>query len=283
MRRRTAPTAIAIGTAVGAALVLLVRPAVAATPSIDLTIAPGSSTTQVSTALQILIALTVLTVAPAILLLMTSFTRIVIVLSFARTALATNNLPPNQIIVGLAIILTVFVMGSTFQAIYQDAWVPYQAGKLTQTQALTQAEAPLRSFMLRQTDAADITLFENLETEVQKSQSAAPSSTSDTRGAATPSPVATAATSVSTAASSSPPLSVLVPAFVIHELRVSFEMGFILFIPFVIIDLVVASSLMAMGMIMLPPELVSLPFKLLLFVLANGWGLVVQSLMLSFH
>ncbi len=283
MRKRITPTAVVIGTAVGAALVLLVRPAVAATPSIDLTIAPGSSATQVSTALQILIALTVLTVAPAILLLMTSFTRIVIVLSFARTALATNNLPPNQIIIGLAIILTVFVMGSTFQAIYQDAWVPYQAGKLTQTQALTQAEAPLRRFMMRQTDASDITLFQNLETEVQKEQGTASSSTSQTSAVPSSANVGTASTASPTANASTPSLTVLVPAFVIHELRVSFEMGFILFIPFVIIDLVVASSLMAMGMIMLPPELVSLPFKLLLFVLANGWALVVQSLVLSFH
>ncbi len=238
----------------------------ASVPGISVSVTPSASPIQISSSVEILLVLTVLSVAPAILLLMTSFTRIVIVLSFLRTALATGQLPPNQIIVGLALVLTVFVMGPTFTQIYQQAWVPYQAGKLTQSQALSAAEAPLRAFMLTQTDAADITMFQNMERKLQPAQGAA-----------------TTASASGTASPSSVTLEVLVPAFVIHELTVAFEMGFVLFVPFLIIDLVVSSTLMAMGMIMLPPVLISLPFKLLLFVLANGWALVVQSLVLSFH
>ncbi len=244
-------------------------------PSLTIGLGGTQTPTQVATSVQILLALTVLSLAPAILLLMTSFTRIVVVLSFARSALGTGQLPPNQIIVGLALFLTLFVMGPTFQQIYNSAWKPYEAGTITLPQALRSAERPLAGFMLRQTRSADLTLFEQL----QKREAAAAASTGGT-AAITGGAAARSDTTGSTAAV---PMTVLIPAFVISELRTAFEMGFILFIPFAIIDLVVGSTLMAMGMVMLPPMLVSLPFKVLLFVLVDGWSLLVQSLVLSFR
>jgi flagellar biosynthetic protein FliP len=230
--------------------------------------APGPQS--VALGVQILLALTALSMAPAILLLMTSFTRIVIVLSFARSALATGQIPPNQVIVGLALFLTLFVMGPTFQQVYRQAWVPYRAGRLNLTQALTAAEQPLGRFMLAQTRTSDLQLFSGL---AQREQALA---------AGKPAPAA-AAPAPAYGPQHLPPLTVLVPAFVLSELRTAFEMGFLLFIPFVIIDLVVGSTLMATGMMMLPPMLVSLPFKILLFVLVDGWTLLVQSLVLSFR
>ncbi len=239
-------------------------------PSITVGLNGASGPQQVSTSLEILLALTVLSLAPSVLLLMTSFTRIVVVLAFARSALGSSQLPPNQVLVGLALFLTAFVMTPTIQQIYTTAWRPYAAGTMTLPQALGAAEQPLEAFMLRQTRTADINLFQSLE---QREQAAA-------SGKALPAAAVPAATGTATA---TPPLQILLPAFVISELRTAFEMGFLLFVPFMVIDLVVASTLMAMGMVMLPPMLVSLPFKILLFVLVNGWALLVQSLVLSFH
>ncbi len=275
---------------IAAGLAVLLRPAavlaagggLAALPSLSVNFGTAQTTGQVATSVQILLALTVLSMAPAVLLLMTSFTRIVVVLSFARSALGTTTLPPNQILVGLALFLTFFVMNPTLQQIYHAAWVPYQAGQLDLTAALRAAEKPLAGFMQRQTRPADIALFEGLQRRESTLASGAGSST-----AAVPAvPTASTGTASAGTAGTAPgavPFTVLVPAFVISELRTAFEMGFLLYVPFMVIDLVVSSTLMAMGMFMLPPMLISLPFKILLFVLVDGWALLVQSLVLSFH
>lgn len=275
--------------------------AVGTVPAVSLALGPAQSSGQVATSVEIILALTVLSLAPAVLLLMTSFTRIVVVLSFARNALGSGQLPPNQVLVGLALFLTLFVMTPTVQAIYTDAWQPFSQGAIDLPTALQRAEDPLRAFMLRQTRPADLTLFQDLQTHQEGSAStggAAKVPSALDSGTSTPTaspPVAPAApapplaTAPAPTATASPPgspavsLAVLVPAFVVSELRISFEMGFVLFIPFVIIDLVVASTLMAMGMVMLPPMLISLPFKILLFVLVDGWSLLAQSLVQSFR
>jgi flagellar biosynthetic protein FliP len=226
--------------------------AAAALPAIQIGITPNASPHQVAASVQILLLLTVLSVAPAVLILMTSFTRIVVVLSFVRSALAAGTMPPSQVLVGLALFLTLFVMSPVFSKIYTGAWLPYQSGAISQPVALQRAEAPLRQFMLRQTRTQDLNLFLKFSHQDPKSLS-----------------------QVS--------LSTLVPAFVISELKTAFEIGFILYVPFMVIDMVVASTLMSMGMLMLPPTMISLPFKILLFVLVDGWQLVVRSLLLSFH
>ncbi|MGH7443006.1 MAG: flagellar type III secretion system pore protein FliP [bacterium] len=239
-----------------AALLALAAPAALhAVPLPDLHIGIGSSSNphDVSTTLQILFLLTVLSLAPAILMLMTSFTRIIIVLSFLRQAIGTPTIPPNQVILGLALFLTFFNMNPVFTRINNEAVQPYLNGKLTQQVALKKALAPIRQFMFRQTREKDLALF------VYLSKSPRPAGPED---------VATL---------------VLVPAFVTSELKTAFQMGFLIYIPFLIIDMVVASTLMSMGMLMLPPVTISLPFKVLLFVLIDGWHLIVQSLMLSFH
>lgn len=270
-------------------------------PAVTIGVGAAHSPAQVATSVQILLVLTVLSLAPAVLLLMTSFTRIVIVLSFARSALGTGQIPPNQILVGLALFLTLFVMSPTIQQIYRSAWQPYQAGQIALPAALGRAETPLRAFMLRQTRTADLRLFEDLQRHLAAQGASAghaagavaapgvpvpavPAVGATGSGAAGSGGTGTGAAASGAAALPAPVgLTVLVPAFVVSELRTAFEMGFVLFIPFVIIDLVVGSTLMAMGMIMLPPMLVSLPFKVLLFVLVDGWTLLVQSLVLSFH
>lgn len=206
----------------------------------------------VTLTLQIVFLLTVLTLAPAILILLTSFTRIVVVLSFLRNALGTQAMPPNQVLIGLALFLTFFVMSPTWQAVYENALQPYLDGQVTQEVALERARPPVQSFLLRHTREKDIALFVNLSRGPRPRQ---------------PEDVSLAA---------------LVPAFVISELRTAFTIGFLVFIPFVIIDMVVASTLMSMGMFMLPPVMVSLPFKLIFFVLVDGWYLVVGSLARSF-
>lgn len=214
----------------------------------------GNSTTQqTSTSLQILLLMTVLSIAPAILMLMTSFTRIIIVLSFVRNALGTQQLPPNQVLVGLALFLTFFVMAPTFNQINTNAVQPYMNNQINQTEALKQAEEPLRTFMFRQTREKDLELFVGL------AKMERPKTYRDV------------------------PTYVLIPAFVISELKTAFQMGFAIFIPFIVIDMIVSSTLMSIGMMMLPPMMISLPFKLLLFVLVDGWHLVVQSLVTSFH
>jgi flagellar biosynthetic protein FliP len=231
-------------------ILLPAAPALAATPPV-LTI-PGIASGPATT-LEILLVLTALSFAPAVLVLLTSFTRIVVVLSFLRTAMGTPTIPPNQVIVGLAFFLTVLVMAPTFQQIDRVAITPYLHGAIGQAALLNRGLGPIRSFMLRQVDAPDVATMMNLAHLPQPR---------------TPSAI---------------PTYVLIPAFVIHELKVAFEMAFLIYLPFLLIDLVVSSALMSMGMLMLPPTLVSLPFKILLFVLVGGWSLVVQSLVLSFH
>lgn len=207
----------------------------------------------ISTSLQLLALLTVLSLAPAILVMMTAFTRIVIVLSFTRQALGTQAMPPNQVMVGLALFLTLFVMTPTLQRIQKEALEPYQTGRITQGQALKAAEGPIRTFMLRQTRQRDLGLF------VRMAKIDRPRRPSDI------------------------PTWVVVPAFVTSELKTAFQMGFTLYLPFLVIDLVVSSILMSMGMMMLPPVMVSLPFKLILFVLVDGWHLLARGLVQSFQ
>jgi len=205
----------------------------------------------VSVAVQIVILMTLLTLAPSIVLLMTSFTRIVIVLGFVRTALGVPSAPSNQIIVGLSLFLTFFIMGPVFDRMNGEAIQPYLAGKMTSVEALDKASVPLKEFMLKQTRTRDLEYFLEL-------------------GGFGP----TAVKDLS--------MRVVVPAFVVSELQTSFQMGFLLFLPFLIIDFLVSSVLMALGMMMMPPVAVALPFKLLLFVLVDGWHLVVRALVQSF-
>lgn len=221
-------------------------------PTIKIGVESSNNPQELSSSLQILFMMTILSLAPAILVMMTSFTRIIIVLSFLRHALATQTMPPNQVLIGLALFLTFFIMTPTWNQINQDALQPYLAGKLQQEAALEKAAQPIRTFMFKQTREKDLALFVNL------AKMPRPKTYRDI------------------------PTLVLLPAFAISELKTAFQIGFLLFIPFVVIDMIVASSLMAMGMMMLPPMMISLPFKLLLFVLADGWYLVVQSLILSF-
>jgi len=190
---------------------------------------------------------------PAILLMVTSFARIVVVLSFLRQAMSTPQMPPNQILLALALFLTFFVMGPTFDTIHHQALRPYLDGEMTSLEALKTGAEPVREFMLRQTREKDLALF------VQLSRSPRPETSEELS------------------------LAVITPAFMISELKTAFEIGFMLYLPFLIIDLVVASVLMSMGMLMLPPAMISLPFKVLLFVLVDGWNLVVRSLVTSFR
>ncbi|WP_273851629.1 flagellar type III secretion system pore protein FliP [Guptibacillus spartinae] len=213
----------------------------------------GSNATEdVSVTIQLVLLLTVLSLAPAILVLMTCFTRIVVVLSFVRSALATQSMPPNQVLIGLALFLTFFVMSPVLSEINSEALQPYLNEEIGQEEALDAAEQPIKEFMAGHTREKDLALFYKYA-ELEK-----PESVEDIR------------------------LTALVPAFAISELKTAFQIGFIIFIPFLIIDMVVASTLMAMGMMMLPPVMISLPFKILLFVLVDGWYLVVESLLLSF-
>lgn len=209
---------------------------------------PGTT----SVAIQLLLLLTVLSLAPAILVMVTSFTRIVVVLSLVRSAIGVPQLPPNQVLIGLALFLTAFVMAPTLREVNEEALQPYLAGSLSQEEAFARAEDALRAFMLRQTRESDLALFLKLSNEPRPE---------------TPDDV---------------PTYVLVPAFTISELKTAFQIGFIMFIPFLVIDLVVSSALLSMGMMMLPPVVVSLPFKLMLFVLVDGWSLIAGSLVGSF-
>lgn len=220
-------------------------------PGIDINIGGGSAGG--TSAVSILLMVTVLTVAPSFLILMTSFTRIVIVLGFVRTSLGTQQMPPNQVLIGLALFLTLFVMSPTLSQVNDTALQPYMKGELTQTEALEKAAVPMKKFMFQHTREKDLLLFLNY-TKAEK-----PKTYQDI------------------------PITVLVPAYAISELKTAFQMGFMIFIPFLIIDMVVSSTLMAMGMMMLPPVMISLPFKILLFVLVDGWYLVIKSLLLSFN
>lgn len=207
---------------------------------------------EISVVLQIFLLLTVLSLAPAILVMVTSFTRIAIVLSLMRQALGTNQMPPNQIIIGLSLFLTLFVMMPVWNTINEQALKPYLSKKVDQETALLKAVQPLKKFMLKQTREKDLALLLNI------SRSPRPENSDDV------------------------PITVLIPSFIISELKTAFQMGFMLYIPFLVIDMVVASVLLSMGMMMLPPIMVSLPFKLMVFVLADGWHLIVGSLVKSF-
>ena len=202
--------------------------------------------------LQILILLTVLALIPTILIMTTAFTSIVVILSFTRNALSTHQMPPNQIIIGIALFLTIFIMGSTFAQINQDSVQPYLKGEITQQQAFKNAEIPLKNFMLKQTREKDLSLFVNLS-KIEKPKSPA-----------------------------EVPLTVLIPAFIISELRIAFQIGFLIYLPFLLIDFIVASVLMSMGMMMVPPVMISLPFKVLLFIMVDGWYLITNSIVNTF-
>ncbi|WP_032725702.1 flagellar type III secretion system pore protein FliP [Bacillus subtilis] len=212
----------------------------------------SSDPENVSSTVKLLLLLTVFSVAPGILILMTCFTRIVIVLSFVRTSLATQSMPPNQVLIGLALFLTFFIMAPTFSEINKEALTPLMDNKISLDEAYTKAEEPIKEFMSKHTRQKDLALFMNYA-EMDK-----PESLKDI------------------------PLTTMVPAFAISELKTAFQIGFMIFIPFLIIDMVVASVLMSMGMMMLPPVMISLPFKILLFVLVDGWYLIVKSLLQSF-
>ncbi|WP_460837620.1 flagellar type III secretion system pore protein FliP [Noviherbaspirillum agri] len=221
-------------------------------PAVTSTPAPGGGQTY-TLSLQTLIFLTALTMLPAALLMMTSFTRIIIVLSLLRQALGTQTAPPNQVLIGLALFLTLFVMSPVLDKIYTDAYQPLSENKINMTQALERGAVPLKEFMLRQTRQADLALYVKLSNSPQLNG---------------PEDV---------------PLRVLVPAFITSELKTAFQISFAIFIPFLIIDMVVASILMSMGMMMMSPAIVSLPFKLMLFVLVDGWQLLIGSLAQSFY
>ena len=220
-------------------------------PSLPLMVGSGPNNS-FSVPIQTLLFFTALSFLPAVLLMMTGFTRIVIVLSLMRQALGTQSSPPNQVVIGLSLFLTLFVMGPTLDRVYAEAYKPYSEGSLTFEQALPRAEAPMRAFMIRQTRQSDYALFARLAklpegTQIEEA-----------------------------------PFRVVVPSFVISELKTAFQIGFMIFIPFLVIDMVVSSVLMSLGMMMLSPVLVALPFKLMLFVLADGWNLIIGSLAASF-
>ena len=206
-----------------------------------------------SNAVQILLLIGGLTLVPAVLFTVTGFSRILIVLGFIRTAVGTNSAPPNQVLIGIALFLTIFVMSPTINAIKKNAVEPLTHHHISTAAALERAEEPLREFMFRQTRAQDISLFVSLAHEKTPHERA------------------------------EVPTQVLIPAFIVSELKTAFQIGFLIFLPFLIIDLIVSSTLMSMGMIMLPPTFISLPFKVLLFVLVDGWDLVIKSLVESFH
>ena len=206
----------------------------------------------ISTPVRMLLVLTVLALAPSILVMLTSFTRIIIVLHFLRTAIGTQTAPPNQVLIGLALFLTLFIMWPTFSKINTNAIKPLDKGEITQEQALKEAEDPLRDFMMGQTQTKDMALFVDISGETYEDYDDIPFTT-------------------------------LVPAFILSELRTSFIIGFLIYIPFIVIDMVVSSVLMSMGMMMLPPTTISLPFKILLFILADGWDLVIGNLVKTFY
>ncbi len=262
VRRRSGPARTGVARAgvsgLSAALLLLALlpmnawAQAAAGANLPLVIGQGAGGASYSVPIQTLLFFTALSFLPAVLLLMTGFTRIVIVLSLLRQAIGTQAAPPNQVIVGLSLFLTFFVMGPTLDKVYADAYQPFAANKIAFDEALKRGEIPMREFMLRQTRQADVALFAKLA-KVDASVKSA-----------------------------EVPFKVLVPAFVTSELKSAFQIGFLIFIPFLVIDMIVASVLMSLGMMMLSPVLVALPFKLMLFVLADGWNLLLGSLAASF-
>jgi len=221
-------------------------------PRIQVGVEPANTPTEVAQSLQILLLLTVISLAPAILIMTTSFIRIVIVLSFTRTAIGTNQTPPNQVMIGLALFLTIFTMMPTWSKVNTETIQPYLNGKITQETAFVHGMGPIREFMFKQTRTKDLKLF------IQAAHLNRPKNYEEI------------------------PSQVLIPAFIISELKTAFQIGFLIFIPFLVIDMIVASTLMSMGMMMLPPTMVALPFKILLFVMVDGWHLIARSLLLSF-
>lgn len=209
---------------------------------------------QVNGMLRIMIMLTLIALAPTLLLMLTAYTRIIIVLHFTRSALNTQTSPPNQVLIGIALFLTLYIMQPTLQSVYNDAIVPLDEGTITQEEAFEAAMQPFREFMYRETLTKDVDLFMDIAGQEWDGQTL-----------------------------SDIPLSILIPSFIIGELRQAFFMGFIIYIPFIVIDMVVASTLMSMGMMMLPPTTISMPFKILLFVLADGWSLVIMNLVKTFY
>jgi flagellar biosynthetic protein FliP len=222
-----------------------------------LTILYNNDSGSVSTPIRMLLVLTVLSLAPSLLIMLTSYTRIIIVLHFIRTAIGTQTAPPNQVLIGLALFLTFFIMWPTFQEINTNALQPLDKGEITQEEFLEEAEQPIRDFMINKAkvQVRDVNLFMEIAGETYEDEETM----------------------------SDVPFRVLVPAFMISELRQAFIMGFLIYVPFIVIDMVVASVLMSMGMMMLPPTTISLPFKILLFVLADGWNLVIGSLVNTFY
>lgn len=221
----------------------------------EINISSNAGSASMSSTLQILLVLTVLSIAPSLLIMVTSFTRIIIVLHFVRTALGTQTTPPNQVMVGLALFLTFFIMSPTFIAVNNDAIKPLSAGEITQEEAFDRGVIPIRKFMLEQTNRKDLKLFLDI-----------------------------AEVSTDTLENEDDiPLTVIMPAFMISEMRTAFIIGFLIYLPFIVIDMVVASTLMSMGMMMLPPTTISMPFKILLFVLADGWNLIVGQVVKTFY
>ncbi len=222
-------------------------------PSVNVEVGTAENPEQVSTTLQVIAVLTLATIAPGILMMTTSFVRIVVIIGFLRNALATQNVPPNQVIVSLAMFLTFYIMAPYWSQANDTGLQPYLAGQISQEEAITNVLEPMREFMFRQTRESDLALFVNL------SDAERPNSQED----------------VST--------FVLIPAFIISELKTAFQIGFMLYVPFIVIDMIVATTLMSMGMMMLPPVMISLPFKILLFVMIDGWHLLIQSIIVSFR
>lgn len=222
-------------------------------PSVNVEVGTAENPEQVAATLQVIAILTLATIAPGILLMTTSFVRIVVIIGFLRNALATQNVPPNQVIIALAMFLTFYIMAPYWSQANDNGLQPYLAGQISQEEAITNVLEPMREFMFRQTREADLALFVNL---------------SDAERPETQEDVSTFA---------------LIPAFMISELKTAFQIGFMLYVPFIVIDMIVATTLMSMGMMMLPPVMISLPFKILLFVMIDGWHLLIRSIIVSFR
>lgn len=225
-------------------------------PTLDIQVGTAETPAEFSQSLQMLFLLTIIALAPSILIMMTAFTRIIISLHFLKSAIGTQQMPPNQIIIGLALFLTFFVMSPVFSTINETALIPYESGEITQQEAMSNGILPIKEFMLKQTRDEDITLFMDLAQlpMLEDDQNIVEEI----------------------------PLHVLIPAFIISELRAGFIIGFLIYIPFIVIDMVVSSTLMSMGMMMLPPAMIALPFKILLFILVDGWHLMIGQLVQTF-
>ena len=222
-------------------------------PNVNVSVGTAETPQDVASSLQVMAVLTIVSLAPAILIMTTSFVRIVVVIGFLRNALSTQNVPPNQVVIALSLFLTFYIMSPYWSQANEQGIQPYLNGQITQEEALENTVAPVREFMFRQTRESDLALFVNL---------------SDAERPETQEDVSTFA---------------LIPAFVISELKTAFQLGFMIYIPFIVIDMIVASSLMSMGIMMLPPVMISLPFKILLFVMVDGWHLLIRSLIVSFR